>query len=50
MNTFGLKKKGLNPFWLKPGKLLTTTVVSGWKDVIRFTVFLKRKLLSRVEL
>lgn len=29
---------------------ICSIIVSGWKDAIRFTVFLKRKLLSRVEL
>jgi len=47
MNTFGLKKKGQSPFWLKGG--FKQIVVQIWKDTIRFSVLIKRKLLNRVE-
>lgn len=48
MNTFGLGKKGLSQSWLssKTGTIL----VQLWKDAIRFSVTIKRKLLNRVEL
>ena len=47
MNTFGLKKKGLSQSWLSLG--IKEIITSGWKDAIRFTVFIKRKLLNLVE-
>ena len=45
MNTFGLKKKGQSPFWLKGGvaKIIVATVS-------RFKVFIADKIRFKVEL
>ena len=47
MNTFGMKKKGINTFWL--GKV-AEYIPEVWKDAIRFSVFIKRKLQKFVEI
>ena len=41
MNTFGLKRKGINTFWL--GKV-TITIAELWTDTINFVVKIARQL------
>ena len=47
MNTFGLKKKGQSPFWLKGG--IFGVLIEGWRDAIRFSVLIRRKIQKLVE-
>ena len=47
MNTLGLgRKTPLNTYGL--GKI-QQIILDGWKDAIRFSAFIKRKLLNKVE-
>lgn len=46
MNTFGLKKKGQSPFWLKGGRLIEVIITAP----IRFKVYIANKLRFKVEL
>lgn len=46
MNTFGLKRKGFEALGLRN---IQDIIVEVWKDAIRFSVLIKRKLLNRVE-
>jgi len=47
MNTFGLKKKGQSPFWLKGG---VKKILEYWDKVIRFKVYVSEKIRFKVEL
>lgn len=48
MNTFGMKKKGQSPFWLKGG--VRNIIKKIWRDVLSFSVTIKRTLINKVEL
>ena len=47
MNTFGLKKKGQSPFWLKGG--FSGIIVQLWKKTVEFTVYLTRQINLKVQ-
>jgi len=46
MKTFGLKRKGFSSFWLGSFEFV---IVQGWREIVKFTLYLKRAFKVSLE-